>query len=45
MNLDLKRLFLASARLKILTQIDTSLREQFLELMELRQRVQNETRA
>jgi hypothetical protein len=45
MNLNLKRLSLASARLEILIRTDTDLKAQFLELIELRERLQKATRA
>jgi hypothetical protein len=54
MNLDLKRLSLADVRFKIFTEMEADLAAQFLELMELRERVreaelsadlQNKTRA
>ena len=39
MNLDLKRLSLADVRLKIFTETESYLAAQFLELMELRERL------
>jgi hypothetical protein len=39
MNLDLKRLSLADVRLKIFTETEAYLAAQFLELMELRERL------
>ena len=49
MNLDLKRLSLADVRLKIFAEMEADLEAQFLELMELRERVReaelSETRA
>ena len=45
MNLNLKRLSLATARLEILIQTDTDLEVQLLELMELRERLRKATRA
>jgi hypothetical protein len=45
MNLNLKRLSLATARLEILIQTDTDLKVQLLELMELRERLRKATRA
>jgi hypothetical protein len=39
MSLNLKRLSLASARLKILTRTETDLQAQFLELLKLREQV------
>jgi hypothetical protein len=45
MNLNLKRLSLASARLEFLTQTETDLKAQFRELMQLRERLQEATRA
>lgn len=39
MNLNLKRLSLATARLEILIQAETDLKAQFLELAELRERL------
>jgi hypothetical protein len=39
MNLDLKRLSLAGVRLKIFTETEAYLAAQFLELMELRERL------
>ena len=47
MNLDLKRLSLADVRLKKFIEMETDLRAQFLELLELRERVRQaeQTRA
>jgi hypothetical protein len=39
MSLDLKRLSMANARLEMLTRTETDLHAQFLELMELRERL------
>jgi hypothetical protein len=47
MNLDLKRLSLADVRLKTFIEMETDLRAQFLELLQLREQVRQaeQTRA